>query len=126
MFWIGFTIVIAIVWLRLRGPQRSRFFADLRALEEQDGRARLDLLTVAERCLERAREIEAVQVCQDQEHARRRELREAHRRGLTTLMSRYGLPLPPARQHGMGWRHRWGGASLEGRPGGSEGPSRPW
>lgn len=107
----------AQAWLRLSGPQRSRFFADLRALESREARSRLDLLSEAERCLDQARAVEAVQACQERQHGRRRSLKQAHQGELAMLMKRYGLPLPPVRRLGMGWRHGRSGGPDEGQGG---------
>lgn len=108
----------AQAWLRLSGPQRGRFFAELRALETREVRSRLDLLSEVERCLDAARGLEAVQGCQDREHRRRRSLKQSHQGELAALMKGYGLPLPPVRPFGMGWRHgRSGGGPGEGQGG---------
>lgn len=121
----GLRLQRAQAWIRLNGPQRSRLFASLRTLEAREARARLDLLSDAERCLERAQGVDAVEACQDREHGRRRALRQAHHAELAALMKSYGLPQPPARPPGMGWRHGRSGAGHDGWQGGRQAPL-PW
>lgn len=121
----GLRMQRAQAWIRLSGPQRSRLFSSLRTLEAREARARFDLLSDAERCLERARGIDAVEACQDREHGRRRALRQAHHAELAAVMKSFGLPLPPARPPGMGWRHSRSGAGHDGWQGGRQAPL-PW
>jgi hypothetical protein len=98
----------AQAWEKLDGRQRRALFASLRTIETRDASARLALLASAEQCLVRARGVAAIQACQEQEHGRRRSLKQAHHASIEALMRGYGLPLPPHPRRN-GWR--------QGRPG---------
>ncbi|MFM7674599.1 MAG: hypothetical protein ACKO5F_03195 [Synechococcus sp.] len=79
---------------RMSNWQRRTYFQDRRNLERRQSDQRLSLLSQAERCLDQARGLQAIQACQQREQLDRSDQRRRQMEELTQLRQRYGLPLP--------------------------------
>lgn len=89
---------------RLSPLQRQQYFAARRELEQRLSNQRLDQLQQAERCLVPARDVTAIERCQQTSQQQAMELRRAWQREQAALRQRFNLP---AWQPG---RHRTGSA----------------
>jgi hypothetical protein len=87
---------------RLSSRQRQDYFAALRSMEQRQSSARLDQLSQAERCLEQARGVPAVETCQRSMQEQKRQLRRQRMAELRDLQSRFNLPSWQPRQQRQG------------------------
>lgn len=87
---------------RLSSRQRQDYFAALRSMEQRQSVARLDQLSQAERCFERASGVPAVETCQRSLQEQHRQLRRQRMAELRDLQGRFGLPSWQPRQRRQG------------------------
>lgn len=87
---------------RLSSRQRQDYFAALRLMEQRQSSARLDQLSQAERCLEQARGVPAVESCQRSLQDQNRQLHRQRMAELGELQGRFGLPSWQPRQRRQG------------------------
>ena len=90
---------------RLSGRQRREYFEARRDLERRQSNQRLDQLSQAERCLEWARGVTAVQRCQRSQLDQRLQQRSQEMADLAALQRRFGLPGWDNRDR-EGWKSR--------------------
>ena len=96
--------------------QLDKIFPDLRRLQLQDRRARIATLQASERCLEAARNAEALKTCMKQERTAAMAQRQQHFTAMRQLFERNGLPLPELGRGGRGYQPGTPGAG-PGTPG---------
>ncbi|MEI6830433.1 MAG: hypothetical protein WCK64_11405 [Synechococcaceae cyanobacterium ELA445] len=100
--------------LNLTPAQRQELFNGRKSMALGTTSARIALLQQTERCLNGARDLDALRQCQVQERTAQRELMERKRTEVASLYQRLGLPAPQP-------RGEWGRKGL--RPDGASGPA---
>lgn len=102
--------------LNLTPAQRQELFTGRRSMALSTTSARIAVLQQSERCLNAARDLNALRQCQVQERTAQRELMERKRAEVASLYQRLGLPAPEPRK---AWMRKGAGGSAapESRPG---------
>lgn len=77
---------------RLSTSQRQEYFTELERLEQRRSRDQLQQLSEARRCMTQARDIAAIETCQQARQALRRQQRRELKSSMAALRQRYGLP----------------------------------
>lgn len=101
--------------LNLTPAQRQELFTSRKASALGATSARISLLQQTERCLNAARDLDALRQCQVQERTAQRELMQRKRAEMASLYQRLGLPAPKP-------RGQWGSKGLRPDGAGSENP----
>ena len=94
LFFFGPCLVLVGVLLPPAEAQSQRAFTLLKELEQQKLFEELQLIRLSQRCVDGARNLEALQTCHRQERLREWQQREEFRRRIDAVRARFGLHRP--------------------------------
>ncbi len=79
---------------RLTPQQKQQVFPEMKRLQTQDYRARIDILRKGERCMAAAGSTDALMACKRQDRMAYRENRNQHRQAMEQMFKKYGVAMP--------------------------------
>ena len=105
---------------RLTPQQQEQLFPEQKQLWLKHAQARMAAMQAGQRCVQAARNPEALRSCLKQERQSNMTLRRTHMADMRALMARYGIQMPDKRDRrlgpdgaGGGWKKGGGGGGPE-------------
>lgn len=95
---------------RLTPAQQAQTFPERRTELLRHHRERISILRNGERCIDAARDSEALRRCMQQERQQQQALRQSHWEAMRGIYERNGIEMPQRGPGGGGGRQRQGGA----------------